>query len=122
MQETNSDEEFRQLVCSMDYAFLLDYGVTKPATKMNIADKEKVISAACLHCVVLSSLAELEQFKRGLQTVKMSMLMERYPSLQQLFLHSHDKLITADFIQDLFKVDYSPSGSNNRNKEEACMH
>ena len=51
----------------------------------------------------------------------MSMLMERYPSLQQLFLHYHDKLITADFIQDLFKVDYSPSGSNNGNKEEALM-
>ena len=47
--------------------------------------------------------------------------MESYPTLfKQLFLHCKTS-ITADFIQDLFHIDYSVSGSNNRVKEEAIM-
>ena len=49
------------------------------------------------------------------------MLMESYPFLfKQLFLHSSTS-VTADFIQDLFQVDYSVPGSNNRVKEEAII-
>ena len=100
---------------------MLECGITKPAVMMHLADKEKIISAVCLHYAVLSSLAELEQLRRGLHTLRFSVLMESYPFLfKQLFLHSNTS-VTADFIQDLFQVDYSVPGSNNRVKEEAIM-
>ena len=121
MQEVASDDGFCQLVCSSEYEFLLECGITKPVMKMNLTDKEKVVSAVCLHYALLGSLAELEQLKRGLQTVRFTLLMERYAyHLKQLFLHSK-KPVTADFIQDLFKVEYSDPGCNNRVQEEAIM-
>lgn len=121
MQAINTEEEFRQLICSSDYEFLLDCGVTKPTMMMHLTDKEKVISAVCLHHAVLGSLAELEQLRRGLQTARFSVLMEHHVSLfRQLFFHQ-EKAITSDFIQDLFTVTYSSPGSNNRLREEAIM-
>ena len=121
LQEVNSDDGFCQLVCSSEYEFLLECGITKPVTKMNLADKDKVVSAVCLHYAVLGSLAELEQVKRGLQTVRFTLLMECHPyQFKQLFLYSK-KPVTADFMQDLFKVEYSDPGSNNRVKEEAIV-
>ena len=78
LQEVASDDGFCQLVCSSEYEFLLECGITKPVMKMNLTDKEKVVSAVRLHYAVLSSLAELEQLKRGLQTVRFTLLMERY--------------------------------------------
>ena len=113
MEETTTEEDFHQLICSSDYEFVLECGVTKPAVTMHLSDKEKMISAVCLHYAVLGSLAELEQLRRGLHTLRFSALMESYPTLfKQLFLHCKTS-VTADFIQDLFHVDYSVSGSNN---------
>ena len=121
MEETTTEEEFHQLICSSDYEFVLECGVTKPVVMMHLADKEKIISAVCLHYTVLGSLAELEQLRRGLHTLRFSVLMESYPFLfKQHFLHCNTS-VTADFIQDLFHVDYSVPGSNNRVKEEAII-
>ena len=85
---------------------------------MKLDDKSAVISAVCLHYTVLVSLAELEQLKRGLQTAKLTTIMDKHA--HELFLHSQNP-ITADFIQDMFVADYSDRGSNNRVKEEAIM-
>ena len=121
MQEITSDEDFHALICSSDYDFLSDCGVLKSTAIMNLNDKDKVISGVCLHYAVLGSLAELEQLRRGLQIVRFSMLLEQHKSLfGQLFIHQK-KVITADIIQDLFIVDYSIHGSNNRLKEETII-
>ena len=65
-----------------------------------------MISAVCLHYSILGSLGELEQLKRGLQTAGLSALLEQHGSvMKDLFLHQ-DKKVTADFIQDLFEVEY----------------
>ena len=109
------------MVRSSDYEFFVECGITKPVVKMNPADKETLVSAVCLHYAILGSLAELEQLKRGLQAVRFGSLMEGHASLfKQLFLPCN-KQVTADFIQDLFHVEYSDPGSNNRVKEEAIM-
>ena len=64
LQEADSNARFRELLlqCS-DY--LLECGIAKPAVKMTLQDKERVISAVSLHYGVLASLAELDQLKRG---------------------------------------------------------
>ena len=55
----------------------------KPAVNMHLADKENIH----LNILVLGSMAELEQFRRGLYTLRFSVLMESYPFLfKQLFL------------------------------------
>ena len=98
LEETTTEEEFHQLICSSDYEFVLECGVTKPAVMMHLADKEKIISAVCLHYAVLGSLAELEQLRRGLHTLRFSVQMESYPFLfKQLFLHCNTS-VTADWF------------------------
>ena len=88
---------------------------------MHLTDKATVISAVCLHCAVLGSLAELEQLRRGLHTTRFFALMQNNVSLMKpLFLYQN-KIITSDFIQDFLEVAYSEKGSNNRIKEEALM-
>ena len=116
-----NDEEFQRLVRSSDYEFFMECGITKPVTSMRLGDKSTIISAVCLRYAVLGSLSELEQLKRGLQTAKLAILMDKHPHLfKELFLDSH-RPITADFIQDLFVAEYSDHGSNNRVKEEVIM-
>lgn len=116
-----TEEEFTGLVRSSDYDFLMDCGVMKAPMMMQLSDKESVISAVCLHYSILGSLGELEQLKRGLQTAGLSALLEQHGSvMKDLFLHQ-DKKVTADFIQDLFEVEYSLLGSNYRFIEEAII-
>ena len=107
------------MVRSSDYKFFMECGITKPVMS-KLDDNSVVISAVCLHYTVLVSLAELEQVKRGLQTAKLTTIMNKHAHLfKELFLHSQNP-ITADFIQDMFVADYSDRGSN-RVKEEAVM-
>lgn len=89
--------------------------------KMNISDKETLVSAVSLHYTVLGSLTELEQLKRGLQTARFESLMENHACLLKPLFFPSNMTVTADFIQDLFIVQYSDLGSNNRSKEEAIM-
>ena len=119
MQETNTEEEFKDLVCSSEYDFLLNCGITKAPAVMKLSDKKSVISGICLHYGILESLGELEQFKRGLKTARFSSILEHSIS-RHLFIYHHEK-ITADFIQDLFEVQYSLPGSNKRFTEEAIV-
>ena len=101
-------------VCSSEYEFGLECGITKPAVMMHLADIEDNLSSLLTLCCS-------GQLRRGLHTLRFSVLMESYPFLfKQLFLHSNTS-VTADFIQDLFQVDYSVPVSNNRVKEEAIM-
>ena len=114
-------EEFQVLVNTLDNDFLMSCGIMKPPSMLQFAEKEKIISAVCLHSSILSTLAELEQLRRGLQTAKFSLLMEQHPAFfKPYFLHSSE-VISADFIQDLFSVQYSLAGSNRRAIEEKLM-
>lgn len=40
--------------------------------------------------------------------------------MRALFVAAHD-ILTAEMLQDLFKPDYSPSGSNQREHEEELI-
>jgi len=41
LEETSAEESFHQLVCSSDYEFMVECGVTKPAMLMRLADKRR---------------------------------------------------------------------------------
>ena len=109
------------MIGSKEYDFRFDCGVSQSVLSLTLEDRDKIISALCLHYTVLSSLAELEQLRHGLSVCQFSMIFERHSKLfRPLFLHS-DESITASFIQDLYKVEYSPQGSTKRILEEEII-
>ena len=106
---------------SKDYEFRFDCGVSQAVFNLTLKDRNKIISAMCLHYTILCSLAELEQFRRGLSTGQFSNIIESHSELfRPLFLHS-DEHITCSFLQDLYEVEYSPIGSTQRAHEEEII-
>jgi len=65
--------------------------------------------------------AELDSLKEGLEVLDVLSLLQKNPrTLRQLFFACQQTL-TADAVQDLFAVEFSPSGSNSREKEEELI-
>ena len=65
--------------------------------------------------------AELDELKQGLGELGIVSLLQKYLiTLRPLFVATYD-ILTADIVQDLFKPCYSPSGSNQREKEEEVI-
>jgi hypothetical protein len=122
IKSATDQEEFTKLISTSECSDLLtECGVTKPLATLDFNQKQSLIDSVCLHHVICNSLAELNQLKEGLGTLKfLSLIMEHQNYFKPLFLHQNDK-ISADFITEFFQVLYSPVGSNNRKKEEQLM-
>jgi len=65
-----------------------------------------------------AAVAEIEQLSSGLKTLDFANLMYSNPSVMRTVFKKDKQPITADFIQDFFKVKFSPVGSNRRRVEE----
>ena len=67
-------------------------------------------------------MAELEQLKQGLKELGVLNLLCSHPKLlKPLFLASGKPQLTSSTIINMFKVVWSPIGSNQREKEEAVI-
>ena len=65
--------------------------------------------------------AELDDLQKGLAELGILNLLRQNPvTVRALFVATHD-VLTAEMVQDLFKPDYSPSGSNQREHEEELI-
>ena len=65
--------------------------------------------------------AELDDLAKGLGELGILSLLRKHPvTMRALFVATHD-ILTAEIVQDLFKPDYSPSGSNQREREEEII-
>ena len=111
----------KSMLDSPEFEFRFDAGVTQATYGMKLEDKENVISALCRHFTIYTSIAELDQLLQGLQTLQFRTLMKTHPLLLRQVFQVSQQIISADFIQDFFKVQYSPIGSNNRRIEERIM-
>ena len=71
-QIINSDDEekYRQLLGSSEYEFLFDCGITNTA---KLSEKESVVSALCHHFLIADLVAEVEQLRKGLNTLYFSL-------------------------------------------------
>ena len=105
---------------SSEYDFLAECGLFTSFTPL--AEKADLVRAASIHYVLLSTLAELEQLRKGIiQTLDFKNLISSHPSLiKDLFIHKEEG-VTAKYIQDLYSVKYSPSGSSTRIIQEAII-
>ena len=82
-----------------------------------------------MRCISLHYLysvyAEINQLRKGLlETLNLNKLADKHPmELWSLLAASKAEILTAVDMQDLFQVQYSPRGSNNRLLEEnVIMH
>ena len=60
---------------------LTECGYNKPVAKVKLEDKPNIVQTVTLHKVVLSSMAELSQFRQGLSTLGVLSALKEYPHL-----------------------------------------
>ena len=122
IEDATSTEELRALLDSDDFTFRFDAGVCMPSSSVTLKNKGEVAKSIAMHFTVLAIKAELDQLKKGLQCLRFLEVMHSYPTLlKPLFLNSGKPSITADYILQLFHVQWSPQGSNQRELEEAVI-
>lgn len=105
---------------SQDFAFRFDCGLCQPASTFSLKDKEPIISSISMHYCIYACKAELDELRRGLDSIGVLDVFIKHPVLWSLFKYSPSKL-TAELVEDMFLPVFSPSGSNARAKEEAVM-
>lgn len=94
-------------------------GVGKPSKSIRTEDRETVIKSFCLHFVILSVKAELDDILDGMSAFGILTFVREYPALcRELFVKGYSKPPTADYVFDLFKPSLSQQGSNMREVEE----
>jgi transcription antitermination factor NusG len=82
---------------------------------------EDIISSVCLHFVILSAKAELDEMVNGLKSLEVLTLVRSNPGVsRQLFVKGNPTPLTADSLYDMFTPELSPM-SNRREKEEAQL-
>ena len=93
------------------------------SSSLTLADRNSLIKAISMHFVIYSQKAELDDIKHGLEDVlHFGDIMHSHPTLlKPLFVSSGRSKLSANSFLSLFKINYSPQGSNMRESEEDVM-
>ncbi len=92
-------------------------GYTKPI--VTIALTRRYI---CLHCTLLYSLPHVEQFINGLKLYGLLQIIHQVPArVRVLFQVCEESRLTAEIVDELFEVQFSPEGSNKHQQQEAIV-
>lgn len=78
---------------------------------VQLEDKKEFFQCICLHYAVLASISEINQFIEGLKTCSVLSLILENPAIFRKVLQVCRQL-TAEQVDECFKPDFSPSGSN----------
>ena len=101
-------------------SFRFDCGMCQPASSFTLKDKGSIISSITMHYCIYLCKTELDEVKKGLESIGFLNVLKKHPVLRSLFEHSTSKL-TADVLEDMFVPEFSPVGSNDRAKVEAVV-
>ena len=74
-------EDFRNMVTSEDFVFLLDCGFPKPLALLQLAERDEVVECAIVHYTHYRIRGELDQLKEGLAKVGVLEAITRDPDL-----------------------------------------
>lgn len=108
-----SQEQWLQDISTDDIDVMAACGISLA----RLEQKDEIIQAMMKHSCIFSVKAELDQVKEGLDELNLPSIIGQCPKgFLSLFLKS-DKCLTAASLQDLYRVTFSPEGSNNREKE-----
>ena len=115
-----------QEVLSSDSAMdvLLRAGYYKPVAHCNLKSRDEIVRAVVFHSIIGVSKLELDQFLDGLSSLSVLKTLRLYPQqMKPSFCHNASNSISALDLRNLFLLQFSPVGSNSRQKEEAAaMH
>ena len=75
---------------------LCDNDFTKPSSIVQFNDKNFIKQSLCLHHVILKRKAEIDQFRKGIQSLGTRDAVKKYPALlKEFFLFSDKKVLMA---------------------------
>lgn len=117
----------------------MECGFTRPTSSLRMEDRTDLIQTVSLHKAILASLAELSDFKEGLNTLGVVDALKQHGNLLRPFFCNDAKveltsgwlypylyclpslpLVLLDSIRTMFTiVRYSEKGSNEREREES---
>lgn len=106
---------------SSESDYLFDCGVVVRADTALLTDREAIVSAVCHHYLLSGIIAELEQLKRGLNTLHLLTLMEEFPQKFMSIFNPSDAPLSSEQLEDMLKVNYTEEGSNQRTTEERIV-
>ena len=90
IQEAESDGALRELALE-NVDFLAQCGYTRPIRGISLTDKVDLVHTISLQHVILNSLGELSDYRRGLDTLGVAHAMEQYPHILRAFFCTDSK-------------------------------
>ncbi len=119
LENAGNEIAMRELLDSEEFAFRFDIGLTQPSSSFQFSNIDYILKLFASHYLILSVMGELNEILDGLKVVKMLDLIRANPNkMEQLFIYSNPKVITAEDMFKLFPPLYSETGSNIREAEE----
>ena len=115
--------ELKGVLSSEDFSFRFECGYNKPDSHITMETRQEFINAVSLHYALYHVRAEVNQLKRGmLDTLHFGHLVKEHPiEMWSLLAVNKVDRLTAQQVEDLFVVEFSPQGSNDRVEEEAAI-
>ena len=122
IKDIDDIEKLKQLATD-NFDLLIECGISKPPSSLELGDKTNVMQAISLHRVILGTMAELSQFKEGLSVLGVCDAMKKTPELlYSFYCNKYTPKLSSDFIRKLFsKIVYSDEGSNDKKAEERAF-
>ena len=121
MLNANS-QDLRKLLQRDDYSFLFDLRVSQPTETIRPEDVDRIVAAIAKHYAILNVKAELDQLLCGMSTtIKVLELVRENPNAMRPLYVFNKVPITLDGLYDILPANYSPQGSNKREKEELVI-
>ena len=121
LEGASSVAEFRVLLDDPVLSHRIQLGIDKPSTYYHLTDKPSILRILFIHHTFLSCKGQIDQLMEGLNEHGVLSLMKKYPECACVMLSNSTETLTAAAMIDLFHVEYSSCGSNNRQKEEASI-
>ncbi|KAL1250713.1 hypothetical protein QQF64_018509 [Cirrhinus molitorella] len=87
----------------------------------NIEEKRTILEEYVRWYVIDRNNSVIKRFKDGLATLQFLTALEQHPSVLSPFLCHTEKKLTATDLENLFKANLSPVGSNQRQKESRTL-
>ena len=81
-----------------------------------------LVKVLCLQNTILCRKAQIDQLIEGLNEFGLLEIIRKYPEEgHKMFFQTNNTILTADKLIDLFKVQISPAGSNQKAIEEQVI-
>ncbi|XP_064633584.1 uncharacterized protein LOC135491543 [Lineus longissimus] len=88
---------------------------------LKLETKSNFLRTAALHYTVIRNRAQLEQFLDGMKVLGLNRIFEQCPGTAKQIFCGGNKCATADDVYNLFTIEYSEEGCNNRKLEDDVM-